>query len=272
MHHRNVDVEQLEGGYRAAPIPPGFTAPPPGLQTIQTLESSNGPWQQAGAYGRKVAVQFPASLDATPESIYSIDGQIGPPRPRTLHLFRSDAQVVPNAGKNAEWYASITYGVGGIQNQFFCDWGRGGQISLVCETLRVEAQAYAPSALAAYAPPDGTQILGGMLSHEGSAPPRPPTFTTQKVLNQFGVTLLQAFPVPDFARWVWPNIVSFSGSFNATDDLLFLSLHGNTLKRVRIDDRLRQLGTPVPGGTTDILYANAGPSDIVWGLQFELGL
>ncbi len=264
-------VFELAGGYAPEPIPAGWAAQqlPQGLPLIETIESEKGPWQQAGKYGRLLAAAFPASIDADPAAIFSIDRQPGPPRARTLHLFRSDAQLdVDPATTNADFYAQIVYGVGGIQNAFQCDWSRGGQIALVCDSLRVEAVPYAPNGSLEYLPPEGLQVLGAMLGREGTAPPRPPTFTTARIFCPAGFSV--AFPVPDFARWVCPSTQQ-SGT-NTTDRLLFRNLGSAILKSSLLNNDLIQLGTSLPGGTTEIQIDNNGPNQQNYVLQFELGL
>lgn len=263
-------VVQLSGAVKLPPIPPGWAGQqmPAGLPLVEVLESDRGPWQQAGKYGRALTTAYPATVDADPLAIFSIDRQLGPPRARTLHLFRSDAQLAPDVAKNADFYAQVTYGVGGIQNVFRCDWSRGGQIALVCDSLRVEAVAYTPNGSLEYLPPDGLQVLGAMLGREGSAPPRPPTFTTTRVFIPNGFD--GDFPVPDFARWVYPS--SQQGLTNTTDRLLFRNLNSAILKSSLINNDLGQLGTAIPGGTTQIRVVNNGGNNQNYVLQFELGL
>lgn len=272
-------VFELDGGYSPEPIPPGYqraplSAPVPaqGVPTVHVVEPEEGSWSRAGKYGRSQTGPFPRSLAADPVVIFSIDRQLGPPRPRTLHLFRSDALIVPNVGLNAEIYAAITYGVGGIQNQFFCDWLRGGQISLVCDSLRVEAVPYAPNAATAYTPPaqDQVQVLGAMLSHEGSAPPRPPTFTTQRVVVPALASAV--FAVPDFCRRVYPCVVGLAASVANVDDLICLNFASIVVQSVTV--RSAQIeGVIIPGGTTQIQINNRdGALANAYLLVFELGL
>src|SRR4051812_395799 len=204
--------------------------------------------------------------ESTPTAVFSSPGQAGPPRPRTLHFFRSDAQLEVGIF-NADIYASIVYGVGGIQNQFFCDWTRGGQLSLVCVSLRVEAVIYKPGQAPPYLPPGGTQTLGCLLSETGSAPPRPPTFTTQSAILPDGAKA--SFLVPDFARWVFPGGNDVDMTASTVD---FRNLSSTVLKTMALTPALAQLGTPLPGGTSQIDITNheGGFRNVL--VQFELGL
>ncbi len=157
--------------------------------------------------------------------------------------------------------------MGGIQNQFFCDWTRGGQISLVCDTVRVEAVVYKPGQAPPYLPPGGSQTLGCLLSETGSAPPRPPTFTTQSAFLPDAATA--EFLVPDFARWVFPggNDVDMTASI-----VNFRNLGSTILKTMALTPELAQLGTPLPGGTSqvDIINHDGGFRNVI--CIFELGL
>lgn len=275
MNQRQLDIELLEGGFRPGPVPPGFDLerlpPSQSLPLVETLESRTGPWQVGGTYGRIENLEFPRTLDADPAPIFSIDGQIGPPRPRTLNLFRSDAQV--SLGGNADWYASVTYGVGGVSNNFLCDWLRGGQISLVCQTLRVDAIAYRPIGNVAYSPPAGVQLLGAMLSHTGSAPPRPPTFTTQRTTVPTGDFV--DFAVPDFARWVYPGSGSAPPDLDSAPTNLFISffnLGGFALKTAQFTASTQLDGLQIPGGSTQVRISNSTGIDRQFLLSFQLGI
>lgn len=277
MHSQQIRVEELEGGYRPPPMPPGFeaTEPPQGLQLIETLESFKGPWQQAGRYGRSVTAPYPASVKDTPQAIFTIDKQNGPPRARTIQLFRSDALIIPSVFINADTYASITYGVGGIQNNFLMDWCRGGQLTLVCDTLRIEAIPYAPLAGTPYAPPpsDQVQTLGAMLGHQGVSQAQGPTFTTPRVIIPPGNSA--TFIVPDFAREV-SAFATNSGDFDSAHDVFleFLNFSDAAIASQDLDPAAMATRYPIPGSCTEITIVHNGSGSITnaYGLIFFLGL
>lgn len=269
MSEPRIEVNELEGGYQPPPIPPGYQGVPKGLPLTETTESYSGPWTQGGTYGRQIEYTYPATISADPVAVFSIQRQPGPPRPRTLHLFRSDGTLV-SGFFNADVYAKVSYGVGGIQNVAFIDWTKGGNFTLVCDSLRVEAVAYAPTSIIAYSPPPGAQILGAMLGHEGAATARPPTFTTQSTKITPGSNAV--FVVPDFARWVFPKINNTPP--DAGDFMAQVNLFAVGLGRLKLTDSLMQLGTPVTGGATeiDVHHDIAAALDMQVLLQFELGL
>lgn len=268
---RRVHVDELEGGIRRPPIPPGFEPPTQGLPLVQTRETSDGPWRNAGTYGRQQSFAFPASVNADPIAVFSVDQQLGPPRPRTLHLFRSDGTLDTDFPviDNAEIYARITYGVSGITNQFLCDWTRGGQLALVCDSLRLEAIAYAPSTLAVYSPPTGTQLIGAMLGETGAVPILPPTFTTSLV--NLPASSDVAIVVPDFARKVYPVFTNVPIPANVA--LLFYTLGEQVaLGQFSLDQTTAIQGLVLPGGTSIVRVVNTSAGSVTFCLVFQLGL
>lgn len=268
---RGPAVIELRGGYKPAPVPPNWAAqqPPAGLATVYTLEPDQGPWSGNGKWGRQQSFEYPATLEADPIAVFSIERQPGPPRPRTLNFFRNDSQVVIGV-QNADVYARIVYGVGGVQNVFFCDWSRGGQITLVCDSLRVDAVPYAPLDGTPYIPPFGAQLLGCMLSLEGSSSPRPPTFTTaQSGLVPTANSVV--FAVPDFARWCFPCSIIVPAD-PSLEVIQFLNNGSGVLKVLTLNEELMRLGCPIPGGTSQIQIDNGSGHGSSYSLQFELGL
>lgn len=277
MHGAQIRVEELEGGYRPPPVPPGYELDrlPQGLPLVESLETFNGPWQQAGRYGRSITAPFPRNVTDTPLAIFTIDKQNGPPRARTIQLFRSDALIIPSAFINADTYASITYGVGGIQNNFLMDWCRGGQLSLVCDTLRIEAVPYAPLGNTPYAAPpiDQVQTLGAMLGHQGVSQARGPTLTSPRMI--IPPTFNATFAVPDFAR----EVAVFALGSDLLDpthnvDLLFLNFSDAAIAAVTLTPELAMVPLPIPGSTTQIEIRHLGAGSITdaYGLVFFLGL
>lgn len=271
MRHQHVRVEELEGGYQPPPIPPGFELAPPAPPPTQIVESTTGPWKQAGTWGRQVEYVFPASLDADPIPIFSLDHPVGPPRPRTLHLFRSDGTLATDFPiiDNAEIYARITYGVSGIQNQFLCDWTRGGQLCLVCDTLRVEAVPYAPSSLAIYSPPPGAQLIGAMLGQTGAPPTLPPTFTTP--LTHLLTASQALFVVPDFARKLY---VVFNDQPIPANVLLTFYTPGEqvAIGQHLLTETTAIEGLIIPGGTAIVAITNTSGVFVNFVCVFQLGL
>jgi hypothetical protein len=268
-----IQVAELQGGYFPPPVPPAFdVSQPPPAPLVEVIESFKGPWNKSGSYGQQQNFSYPIALaDAEPITVFSNDGLSGPPGPRTLHLYRSDVSL--GAG-NAEIYARITYGVGGIQNQFLCDWVRGGQIALVCQTVRVEAVVYQPTSLTPYSRPAGVEVLGCMLGQRGSAPPKPPTFTTQ--VQQRTVSAIDEldFDIPDYARWAYPNQIPLTttSAQNTTSIMLFRSNGAGRMRQLVVSEALMREGSAIPGGATVVSFLNQGPANESYSVTFALGL
>lgn len=266
-----LEIVALRGGFKPAPVPPGFGEGqlPPNLPLVQTLEAEKGPWQLAGKYGRQQVYQFPPTLDSTPTLIFNMDRQPGPPRARTLHLFREDS-ALHATGAGVDIYAQVIYGVGGVSNRALLDWTRGGQISLVCDSVAVQAVPYVVQDNP-YSPPgdDFKQVLGAMLGHDGPTPHRPPTLTTQQLTLAVGAS--GAFLVPDFARWVYPIVLRQTAPTGA-DLIFFRCNNGPDVKIVQFTPDVLQMGTVIPGGSTEVIIKNNGALPTVYACQFELGL
>jgi hypothetical protein len=266
-----LEIEEFEGGYKPPPIPPGYVPPPRVAVATQIVETTDGEWNQPGTWGRQVEYQFPASLAADPIPVFSLDHQPGPPRPRTLNLFRSDGTLQTDFPiiDNAEIYARITYGVSGILNQFLCDWTRGGQLCLVCQTLRLEAVAYAPSSLAIYSPPPGKQLIGAMIGQTGAPPTLPPTFTTP--LTHLLTANQALFVVPDFARKLF---VIFNDQPIPANVLLTFFTPGEqvAIGQHLLTETTAIEGLIIPGGTAIVEITNTSGVFVNFVCVFQLGL
>lgn len=264
-------IIELRGGFVPAPVPPGWEIGriPEGLPLVQTIEPEQGPWSRAGAFGRLEKFAVPSAAGIV-TAVFSNDHIEGPPRARVINLFRSDIEL--GHGANSNFYARITYGIGGVQNQFFCDWLAGGQFALVATTLRIEAVSYAPNSEAAYSPEAGQVVLGAMLGIFGSTQSQAPiTFTTQSV--DLSPTEVAVTAVPDFARRVIPQL-DLGG--NAYADCQ-MSLIGGSSFAARFvgagfTAELARQGATLPGPATRVSFKNAGANLMQMALQFQLGL
>jgi hypothetical protein len=265
-------VVELRGGFAPAPVPPGWelNQVPAGLPLVETIEPEKGPWSRAGAFGRLEKFTVPDAAGVV-TAVFSNDHIEGPPRARVINLFRSDIELTH--GANSNFYARITYGIGGVQNQFFCDWLAGGQLSLVATTLRVEAVTYAPNAEVAYSRESGQVVLGAMLGVFGSlqSGQAPITFTTQEV--DLAASEVGTFLIPDFARRVIPQLDLGS---NAYSDCQLNLVGGNSFATrfhgANFTAELARQGVTLPGPTTRVVFKNAGASGLSVAMQFQLGL
>jgi hypothetical protein len=265
-----IRVEELSGGYFPPPIPPGFRAPPAPLAGMPVVEPQEGDWTAAGSMGRSVLGPLP-SKEGGVITIFNRDRLYGPPKERLLHLYRSNRIHI--TGQNSDVYAHVTYGVGGAQNEFFCDWG--GHVPLVCDSIRVDAVSYRPFNDAAF-PYVASQNLvtnfGALLGNVGSSPSLPPTLTTDvQQLNNAPSTI--NYELPDFARKVVLNLTEFPIVPAAGIDFrLIFNQQGFQGKIIAASAELYENGILIPGWCDSITVVNASGNGTRVSLTYILGL
>lgn len=160
------------------------------------IDPSKGPWKNNIHWGNTFKGLMPAESGA---ELALFDGSdiVGPPRAQTIQLFRDDNRL----GANADYRAHIFYGVGSAQNELFCDWSQGAQITLVANWIRVNAQTYTPLAFAPYNPSAGIVQIGAALVEGTVAKGRPATFTEPTILVADAATTPE-YDAPDFAKGI----------------------------------------------------------------------
>lgn len=264
----NPHVAELRGAYRPAPVPPAWPVEPrPAMQRVEVVEPESGPWQRDGAFGRYFRGAIPTTEGDT-LAVFNNDAIMGPPRARVVHLYRSDRGISAHGG-NYGFRASVTYGVGGAQNNLLLDWTQGGQFSIVASTIRVEAVTYRPLDPVAYSVSAGAVVLGALLGVDGQSTPRdPPTFTTQTfdVLAGGNVT----FAVPDLARRVIPQL-SLNGNAYADCEMNLLDF-GPVYSAASFTEAIARDGVPLRGETHRVFFENNGANAMQVALLFQLGL
>lgn len=178
-----------------------------------TVEPVGGWWMNNNSWGYQFTGLFPQALtDVVP--ILNNDQIPGPPRAVMLSLFRGDrvGSKSETSTRNAEIYAQIVYGAGGINNTILVDWHQGGQFALPCTAVRINAVPYVPDLTedaGAYRPTDNNGKasklqIGAVLGLQGAGPALPPTFTTPYItIPAPGNYSVQ---VPEFAERCIPMI------------------------------------------------------------------
>lgn len=271
-----IFVEELQGGYEAPPIPPGYQAPttpavgtPGAPPPTAVVEPTGGDWTGAGSMGRSVVAPFP-STEGGVLTVFNRDRLYGPPRQRLLHLFRDNLGQT-GLGQNSDVYAHVVYGVGGAQNEFFCDWR--GHVPLICDSVRVDAVTYRPLETSAYVSSQNiNHTLGALLGNAGASPAQAPTLTTgfQSLANG-GAT--RRFAVPDFARRVVFNLNIFGVIPAAADFRLIFDTA--TFQGVFMDFNLQMItdGVVLPGWCQGVaVQNNSANGATAVGLTWILGL
>lgn len=105
---------------------------------IALTEPREGSWTGSSEWGSRYEGAYPSQPDESIEVMRN-DRIIGPPRSIGLMLSRSASTAT-----NADVFARITIGAGNVSRSFLCDFR--GRLSLVANSIRVEALAYAPEA------------------------------------------------------------------------------------------------------------------------------
>lgn len=263
-------VTELQGAFRPLPVPPGYNAGASArLQRVETVEpygylASQG---TSGSWGNIYSGPFPAE-NAIVE-VANSDVFPGPPRPITVHLLRND--VSPPSAGNAMLRARLTYGTGGAQNQADIDWTQGGQFAIVANSIRVEALAVRPFPDLPYAADNTAIKLGASFGLDAATPSHPPTFTAPyQALFAPGAV---RFPIPDFARRVYPLFASDGGGAAPFDvwQVRFLLGDLTALVDYQCTTDIVQAGLPVPGFARYFsIFSNSQTESV--GCMFELGL
>ena len=232
---------------------------------IPVLEPTTGPWQNNPNWGAKFQGALPA-VEAAVLPIASLDNMPGPPRVQTIQLFRSDPIV---SSQNADVHARITYGLGAVNNTFDVDWLQGVQLSLLCNTIRVDAITYAPNSQVAYASNGDNVVLAAGFG-EGSPSRTRVTFGTP---SQALVSTDSAlFPVPDFAKEV---IVNVSGNNDPAVPLgASLIFNGGGVDLLTYDLQVAAGGRAltIPTGTKNIQIPNTTLGTLIIQVTWVLSL
>lgn len=212
---RRQDREGLGGGVtifdRGVPRRPPIHAyaipsgPPKGRLETVVVEPTQGWWSGGSIFGREVTIN-PVQAGAR-FVVGNIDKLPGPPRPRCVQVWN----VSEHYG-DAAWIrrGHLVTGVGGVTTEVAFDWAHGCTLNVIADTLRVEFSGDAP-----YANGDsfdvGEPITVAVTIGEDPAPGanRLPTYTTPIVQVGTGSTDAAFWPVPKFARKVYPMIGGF---------------------------------------------------------------
>lgn len=232
------------------------------------IEPTKGPWKNNVNWGN--TRKEPMPLEAGAElAIFDGDHIVGPPRVQTVQLFRDDNRV----GQNADYRAHIYWGVGAAQNEMFCDWSQGTQISLAANWVRVNAVTYTPLAFAPYNPAGGMVQIGANVVEGNVGKGRAATFTEPTVLVADNATTPN-YEAPDFARGVLVHVRSDTPIVPGVPinvDLLTSSIAGAFLDR--IDASLTYPdGVTFPGNATLALAFNHSGDTQMITVQWILSL
>jgi len=244
---------------------------------FQTLEPQGGPWVNNNLWGDQHFAPLPGNADIVVTVSPKLTKMHGPPHVHSVQLARSDE----TDGNNADMRARVTYGCGGIENSFDCDWFHGSQFTLVANSVDVKAVSFAPIGWHAYDPSLGSIALRASVAKGStSTSSQPLTYTEpQAFLDEAGgAHPFQDFPTHDFAKsfTVFLTNDTPGGSNPATPTGVTLEIMngGNILAVYDAQVCAGGRAVPLPGFATTvrIVNTNAAPHVALPTLVWFLGL
>lgn len=241
---------------------------------VMMLEPQDGPWANNNNWGDQRFAPLPAAPGQVVQVLPKNSRMYGPPHVHSAALVRSDEV---NSG-NADVYAQWKVGCGGIENVFQTDWLHGMQLTLVCNSLSVNAVSYAPAADFAYDAADATVSLGVMVAKGSTNPAGLPASFTEPELA-IAAAGRHTFDVPDFARSVIVHVFYNGGGTNSnpatqTKTLIgFLAKGGIGLASYDAQVCAGGRAIPIPGGTNQVqVFNDAANQTAQVAVQWQLGL
>jgi hypothetical protein len=243
------------------------------VSLVRVLEPQKGSWVNNNLWGEQRFEPLPS----TPGSVVSVLPKntklFGPPAVHSIQLGRSDAVDA----ENADVYARITLGCGGIENQFDVDWLHGVQFAAVCNSLSVQAVTYAPDGTGAYHATGAAVALKVMVAKGSTAQGRCPATYTQALVNLLEVTNAPAnavtFTVPDFARELTVHVLGNNNPATPTAiTFSFLNEGGSVIAQYNAQVCAGGRSVPIPGGANTVFIENASSDQHTVSAQWFLGL
>lgn len=242
---------------------------------VRMLEPQAGDWVNNNLWGEQRFEPLPQTAGAVVSVLPKNTKLYGPPAVHSIQLGRSDAVDA----ENADVYARITLGCGGIENQFFCDWLHGAQLTVVCNSVSVQAVTYAPSASGNYNASASACALKVMVAKGSTNPSRCPATFTQAALPLAEVATPGSsvtYNVPDFARELCVHVVSNPGNNNpATASIVtisFLNEGGSVMAQYNAQVCVGGRSIPIPGGANTVFIENTASQVPTVTAQWFLGL
>jgi hypothetical protein len=239
----------------------------PRLPLIETIEPLNGSWANNNQWGASRSDPYPASPGQR-VLVLDMPALPGPPAMHTITLDRFGIDRLLNSDIRAE----IEYGSGGVRNTIRCDWCNGTQLSLVANAFRVSYVSYRPTLFLPYQ----TQAENLNVSATVGKGARPsnsfaPTYTDR--IEQIPDTVLQVYPVPDFARTLTLYFRGVIDPAALANILVTLTCSGdNAASALQFDASyfVRNPTIVIPGTLAELGITNNSGADIypkiVWGL------
>jgi hypothetical protein len=234
---------------------------------MRVLEPQKGDWINQNLWGDQRTQMLPQTAGVEVSILGKNTIMYGPPQVHSVQLSRGD----DSPPSNADMRARVTYGCGGIENTFDCDWVHGVQFGLVCNTVSVDAVSYAPSAAIPYQAADGAIFLGASVAKGSVTQGRCPLTYTEPQVSIAGPGAHSFDINRDFTREVTVHLLNNNNPATPTGVILEFINSGGFL--VRYDAQVCAGGRsiPVPGGANTLLISTAGAT-FSCVVQWFLGL
>jgi hypothetical protein len=232
---------------------------------VRALEPQTGSWVNNNLWGEQRFEPLPSRPGSVVSVLPKNTKLFGPPAVHSIQLGRSDAVDA----ENADVYARITLGCGGIENQFDVDWVHGAQFSVTCNSLSVQAVTYAPHGDGDYNAAGAAVALKVMVAkgsvHQGRCPA---TYT----MPAAGLFANRFFNVPDFAREFCLHVGANNDPQVPTQILMHFRNEGGTDLAV-YDAQVCAGGrsVPLPGGCNTLFIDKLTAASPICTPQFFLG-
>lgn len=241
---------------------------------VRALEPQSGAWVNNNLWGEQRFEPLPSRAGSVISVLPKNTKLYGPPAVHSVQLGRSDGVDA----QNADVYARVTLGCGGIENQFDCDWLHGSQFTVVCNSLSVQAVSYAP-ATGAYNASAAAVALKVMVAKGSTNPSRCPLTYTQALVALAEIATPGSsvtYNVPDFARELTVHVVSNPGNNNpATPSIVTISFQnegGSVIAQYNAQVCVGGRSIPIPGGANTVFIENTASQVPTVSAQWFLGL
>lgn len=220
---------------------------PPGLPIVQPLPLRNHPmWSGNNELGRET----PFAPDANNRQTVLKMEEWGEPRAWTLCLGMNYDRSNPDSAFTAfTVLAEIQFGVGGTTQLVEVDWRQGASITLVANTIVVNAIYPFQEVAGASVPSD--LILRANVSRGATTKPRP-TRSFTRLLFDNASAAADFIAVPPFAKSV--SIFPYSNVLSVTHFQFYTSVLVN--QSMGTDASINQLGIPASQLVEDIDFTN----------------
>ena len=239
-----------------------------GAQLVHVIDPTEGPWVSNNLWGDQRSQAFPREPNQVVEVLPKNTRMYGPPAVHSVQLSRGD-ELIP---QNAEVRARVTYGCGGIENSFDCDWMHGVQFCLVCNSVNVKAVTYQQSLAVPYYAVGAAVFLGAMVAKGTVARGAPVTYTESTQNLPASPDPGALYNVPDFAREMVAHVAGNSDPGVASGVFFsFINEGSGVVAQYEAQVCAGGRAVTIPAGSTQVRIFCTGAAKLLT-LQWLLGL